>query len=95
MRPLHRIDAVDLNEAEALDQIMQRGAARGTGRLLRQGVAVEEQPPCVAIVKSGESGLPHATGFTIARKAEPAPANTLLTLIERSRNLPYAAPAAR
>ena len=52
MRPLDGVDAVDLNEAEPLDQLQQIGAARRTGRLFAQRMPVEKQPPRVAVRES-------------------------------------------
>ena len=49
VRPLDRVDAVDLDEAEPADQRQQVRAPRSTDRRFRQGVAIKEDASCGAV----------------------------------------------
>jgi hypothetical protein len=52
VRPLDRVDAVDLDEPEPADERQQVRAPRRTDRRLRQGVAIEEDASCGAVANA-------------------------------------------
>ena len=58
MGPRQRVDAVDLNEAQPVDQIGQRRTFRGTGRRLKQRVTMQEQPPRRRVFQFWEAHFP-------------------------------------
>ena len=61
MRAFHRRDAVDLNEADPLNQCGERGAGGGASRRVSKGMPVEEQLAGEHIGKNGEG---HALGLS-------------------------------
>lgn len=71
VRPLDRIDAVDLNKSEAFDEGVQRRTACRSCRLLRQRMAIEKKPARVSIGKSWQGRWAHANGFTTGHTGPP------------------------